>query len=219
MLHRYKTFESYFEINIDDIGEDEHVSTYLNKIVTASTDELYKLAITKIGEKIISICHEKGFEILNIDEEKGDFEIENHHKQCFILSINYSNKRVLNSSLRAFALKICVLRSEDPIEQKNYKVFNTGMKTYDVLSEFFKMIKNEKAITLNCQNGKKYYMHESLLKDLDKESGVNYDDLDRCCEMLTKNFKVLNIMLSGKNDFSYKGRKFRLINSELLHLA
>ena len=87
-MKRVKTFESYFELHIDDIGDNESLGAYFTKIVSKSSEELNVLAITAIKDKVITTCHEFGYTITNEDSEKMELEIKNHHNQFFLLNLS-----------------------------------------------------------------------------------------------------------------------------------
>ena len=217
MLHRFKTFESYFEINIEDIRDDEEVDAYFGRIVNSSEKELKMLAISKIEDKVISFCHEKGFEIINIDKKSFDIEIKNHHNQYFKLFFG-------GIGVGLFSLTQCAI-TDDKEDKKDYKA-NELQDQYSVLKYIFDIISKTKPIVIDAEKGGKYYLNPSLTLfqyldiDIDKNREVANHNLHEAANRLWKKFKeVYNIEISGKNDFIYRGRKFRYTGLAMFELT
>jgi hypothetical protein len=128
------------------------------------------------------------------------------------------------NTLNTFWLRHCVLRSDDENAPEKYDTHDRRSEQFGTLKDVFGRIQMTKAVTLKCEKGDIYYFHPTLCLhldfDIDKNLPVRSTELQEAANRLEKLFKeTYNKMLSGKNDFEYRGRIFRFTGIALFELS
>lgn len=224
MLHRFKTFESYFETHVDPIKNAEKIEDFFNRYKHAAQREIHQLAYDSLEQTIASECHELGYEMRTLKEGiyNNLIEIINNKNQLFRIDL----KGVRKGSDYFVEVMICLLRSKDLQENENLQEdipFEIPYKV-NTVKDVFDYIKKFKSVVLETESGKTYFLAEHIFKKLDESIDSNaethHHTLHTISLKIEKLFRNLyGVLLSGKNDFEYRGRKYRYTGMALYELT
>lgn len=215
MLHRFRTFENYFEKHVDVIGDEESFKDYFDRSKRDAQKELHELAYNTLEQAVASKCHELDYEIMS--EDKNQMLILNGKNQLFKINLI----GIYKGSDYFIEVNLCLLRTDD--DSPEDLRFEIPYKV-STINDLFKQIKNFKSIEIMTPKGKKYFLAEqifnSLNKSIDSNTETNHIVLHDVAVRMERLFReTYGIMLSGANDFEYRDRKYRYTGMALYELT